>query len=232
MVIDEDGGKIRRTPPSHCTDNLVLRFTEIDIGADYNYGMTCRMKVIGNIAAYYRRNLDRLDNDKRQTFIKRRFPGSGKTFEIILCTIENLEDICKPLIINIEARFIKPFRKIGSKLYVNPYMFYSATEVETTILDERSIPVNLGYPKMIVDSVTVRWHSEINIDSIVVPDSDSLTFAFGNIKTDSEIKDGIVFINTEKSYFDYQIDPDYFENFSIFRKKVKNIYSQHIKLLK
>ncbi len=231
MTVFVDGGKILRTPKSTAYDNREIRTTNYKINSKKYVNFTTEIKAFGNYALYLRRNLKNLDKDDEKQFIMDLIPGADKLYKIKDFYVKNLDDIYSPVIITINARGNKQIDKIGNKLYFNPFIFNKPNSLEKLDLTDREYPIRVYYPYLEQDIMTIEWDTLFSVDSIIVPDDDSLIFDFGSIKRSSEIKDNSIEINFEKAYHNYSIEIEQFPNFQLFCDKLKKFSSKHIKLI-
>jgi hypothetical protein len=130
-----------------------------------------------------------------------------------------------------ECRNIKPVDLLKNKIYFNPLLFSKPTAREKLNLEEREFPINIGYPYLMQDQITITWDTLWNIDSIIMPPDDSLDFDFGTLKKISKSNENSIEITFEKTYKDYSIPVDRFPDYKIYCDKLKKLSSKHIKLV-
>lgn len=231
LVGAPQGGVIWRTPASSAEENSKVRTTHFHIDAEGQVSFETELQARGNYARFLRNNLPDLDADETRRFIDRRFAGAGKKFMIDSYEIDNLDDLVQPAIIRIKATMRKAARRIGGTLYCSPFTLNKMGSYELADLEDREYPLNLYYPESEIDHILLTYDPSLAPDSIDVPQADSLAFGFGEVVLRSSIASDTIRISFDKTYLTYQVTPDQFDDFLTFRKKVKNLCNQHVKLI-
>ncbi len=231
LVVTEEGGQIRRTPAAAASDNCTVRKSLWTIDEDLHASLTLTTAVTGSCAIDLRRTIPGLTQDELRRFIDRQFQGANSKFKINSYEIENLDDFEAPVIISIEAQTLKPARRIGKTVYFDPFIFNELTRLEKTDVTDREYPLNMFYPELIEDSIVVRWQNSLAPDSVFAPEGDSLVFACGSFSLCSSTDSAEIRLFASKAYDTYSIEPEQFEDFAAYRTRMKEAFSQHVKLL-
>jgi hypothetical protein len=231
LVVTEQGGVLRHTPPSVAEDNLLVRRTSVRFGADLQPVIVSEQTVTGNYAQYLRQHLPSLDNEDMRRFVHALFPGGEKQYRVLRYEIRNLEDAYGPVVISVEAQRLKPLDRIGKSIYCNPFLFNELVGYEKVDLVKRGYPIDLYYPDSEHDTITISWDSSLAVDSIVMPKTDSATFAFTDISVTSRLLGDSVAVAVTHAYRAYMVDTAQFADFEAFRSLVRDISSRYVKLV-
>ncbi len=234
LVVTDNGGELWRTPASTPKDNLTERVTRYRINGDFKANFQTTMTVHGNRATGLRGYLAGIGGDELRRKINDLFRGSEKKFKIDSFTVINLNDKNKPISINISATMLQHPKKIVNSLYCNPFIFSGLSRREKEDLTDREVPLDLVYPSLTTDIVTIIWDSTLAVDSVSIPKNDSLSFPFGELGySASKFADGgqdSVQIEFSKSHGLYSVPPESFPDFETYRKKYKKLLKKHVKL--
>lgn len=230
LVVTDSGGEVWRTPTSTPEENMLIRVTSLELNKDMSLNFATHMEVRGNYAARLRGGLLHMDSDEQRRYVNRIFPGADERYRIESFEIKNLEKIELPLTINTRGRFLKKPRKLGGSIYLDPYLYGGLSRLERVDIESREYGLDLYYPELEEDSITVVWSESLEVDSVILPGNDSLLASFGEIIHVATQSDRSVSILLRKEYSAYQIEVEEFEAFKEFRRKFKDITSSHIKL--
>ena len=173
-----------------------------------------------------------LDEDETKIYITGLLPGGGKRFRLIDYDIKNTGSADLPLEINIDAVMKKQIDEIGNILYFDPNIFETLNKYESLDLENRHIPVNWSFPFLRSDRYVIRWDSSYVFDSVYVPPTDSNQFDFGRIGYDYRYCGDSVVVNLHRSFNDYILPVEQFDNFEEYREIVKDVASRYIKFYK
>ena len=229
LVVMKQGGELRRTPGCDPTDNAVLRESNLVVLSDLQFDISSTMTVSGAYAVYLRSTIPDLTEDELQRFIRRRFSGADKKYKISSFDIANLDSLHLPIEISMRARGTKPLRKIGVTIYADPFLLNPLSDLEEVITVEREFDLNLYYPRLTTDHITITWDSTLSFDSVAIPVTDSAFFDNGKVVLQSSRQDSKVTLTTEKSYNSYEIGVTQLAAFEDFRDKMKKLKSQRVK---
>lgn len=230
LVVTENGGELRTTPASEWTDNATLRTTSWDLQPSLHALLKAELRATGEYAMYLRRALEGLDNDETRLFVDRQFRGAPKKYTIDNFEFENVSKINEPFIIRVTGKTRKPARRIGEVVYFNPFLVIGLNGIEQTDLSERIYPLNMVYPEVERDIITVKWDSLVGIDSVFVPPADSLSYTWGHFTIQADLEADSIRCEVEKACYQFTVDTTYFDEFVDYREGVKRALSRHIKL--
>ncbi|UCG61382.1 MAG: DUF3857 domain-containing protein [Candidatus Zixiibacteriota bacterium] len=229
LVMTEKGGELWRTPAASAEDNHTTRATRWFIRNDGKVEISSVMTATGSHGMYLRRVIPGLDADEERQFVNQRFKGADKDFRISSYGINNLDNRELPVEISIEAETIKPVRSIGSVTYFDPFVMSTLSDLEEETLSKRKFSLNLYYPKLWEEHMTVCWDESLAPDSIILPDDDSLDFLCGWFSLQTSREGSELSIKVRKVYDTFTISPDEFEDFDQYRRKVKKALGQPVK---
>jgi len=233
LVVTDSGGEIWRTNPSKSVDNTISRITHYTIGADMRGRFVTNLTFRGNFAIEIRSVLARLDADGRRRAVDEIFAGAGKQFRVDSFLISDLSDKGKPIQIQIHATMNRRERNIGGTVYCNPLMFAKLSRRESVDVTGRTAPLYLRYPSIIEDAITLAWDSSLHVDSVSVPDDDSLSFSFGAfVHTSTSFSQDVdsVSVSIRKERSAYTVYPADFPNYASYQSAVDKLVNGHLKL--
>jgi len=230
LIVDSSGGQLGRTPASTAEENMVIQTTDLHLNRDLTLAFDTEMKITGNDAIYMRGRIPTLIGEEITSYIHRRFPGSEHKFKIASYEIVNLDDLYQPLIIKFHAQCHKKVDKLRGNIYVSPFMLCGLRGFEKEELGDRTAPLDFYYPETMVDRYSLRWDSSLGINEVIPPAADSLTASFGDISLQIKISDSCVTLELTKRYFNYRLDPESFDEFELFRNRMKEINGRYVKL--
>ena len=230
LVVTEQGGVIRHTPASKPSDNQVVRLTNLFLEQNGLITLNCQYKAIGNYARTLRYYFRQSDKEETEQFVHNMFPGAEKKYTIQNYSINNIEDIEKPLLISVNLKTNKKTDRIGRTVYIDPFILNKRRLWESTDLTDREYSFGVSYPFEIIDTIQISIDSAYNIDSLYIPRSDSVKTAFGNFKYSIVQNNEQITLAVFKKYDTYKITTDQFIEFEEFGKKIKKVSTQYIKV--
>ncbi|MCP4685490.1 MAG: DUF3857 and transglutaminase domain-containing protein [bacterium] len=231
LVVTEQGGQIKRISASTAEDNQCVLNTHLHIAGDRRLRLDVDLRVTGNQAVYLRGVLESMDNEETRKFVDRIFDGASKKYRIEAYEIRNLDELEEPVVIEMQATGIKPLRKIGATLYCGPFVLDEMDGFERTDLDDREFPLYLYYPELMQSNITITWDSSLAADSIVLPEDDSLSYPFGELRVDSRRSGDTVYVEFVKAYHAYELAVEQFADFEIFRERNRDIIRRYAKFM-
>ena len=230
LVSDSGGGKVVRTPSGDHQDNTWQATSRLHLGTDQTITLDAEMAATGLHAQYLRSVLPGLDRDETRRFIDDLLPSGSKRFTVDSFAISDLKDLARPVVITLKARTNKATRQIGKVIYCAPFALSRPAGFETVELKDRTLPVNAYYPETVANHVTFTWDTALAVDSAALPTADTLSLAFGDVHTESGMKEGQVQLVFTKRYFGFQIPPEQFADFAVYRKRMRDILDRQVKL--
>ncbi len=229
LVMTGKGGELWRTPAASAEDNHTVRTTRWFIRNDGKVEISSVIAATGSYGMFLRGVIPGLDADEERQFVNRQFRGADKDFRILSYEISNLDDKNLPVEISIKAETIKPLREISSVVYFDPFIMSTLSDLEEEPLSSRQFSLNMYYPRLGEDRITVTWDESLAPDSIVLPSGDSLDFSCGWFRLAASQEGSELSIRLRKAYDTCVISPDQFEDFDQYRRKVKKALSQAVK---
>ena len=230
LIVDSGGGYLGHTPASTAEENMVIQTTDLHLNRDLTLAFDTEMKITGNDAIYMRGRIPSLSSEEVISYIHQRFPGADQKFKIESYEIVNLDDLYQPLIIKFHAQCHKKVDKLRGNIYVSPFMLCGLRGFEKEELDDRTAPLDFYYPETMIDRYSLRWDSSLGINEVIPPAADSLTASFGDISLQIEISNSCITLELTKRYFNYRLDPESFDEFELFRDRMKEINGRYVKL--
>ncbi len=173
LIITDRGGVLVRTPRPVPNDNQIVRTTALEVDDTGFVSIVSKVSVTGNYAHNIRASLRELANDEADEYMHTWLLGDNRMFNLSHYTTSNLTDITVPLIVEARLNSVRPTDRIGQTHYVRPILFSSRDIYGDAKTSGRSIPISLGSPRSIIDSVFIHGTSRFHIDSIVTPVNDS-----------------------------------------------------------
>ena len=232
VVITDTGGVVVNTPGSTDDDNRIIKDGRIFIDKEGKVSLKVDIAYYGNYSPSCKEKIRLLDEDETKIYITGLLPGGGKRFRLIDYDIKNTGSADLPLEINIDAVMKKQIDEIGNILYFDPNIFETLNKYESLDLENRHIPVNWSFPFLRSDRYVIRWDSSYVFDSVYVPPTDSNQFDFGRIGYDYRYCGDSVVVNLHRSFNDYILPVEQFDNFEEYREIVKDVASRYIKFYK
>ena len=112
-------------------------------------------------------------------------------------------------------------------------MFDKLRRRESVDVTGRTAPLYLRYPSIIEDAITLAWDSSLHVDSVSVPDDDSLSFSFGAfVHTSTSFSQDVdsVSVSIRKERSAYTVYPADFPNYASYQSAVDKLVNGHLKL--
>lgn len=232
LVVTPQGGVICRTPSSTSYDNRELRKISLFVREDLRCEVELTKTGYGNYGRYLRSRFTGANNEEIRNYLNIQLPGGSNKYELLDYEVFNLEDIYQPIKFTAKYRSKKEVDKLGPNLYVDPFLFNKPGGRETLDLEGRRYPIKVIYPYAEIDTVVVTWDATHQFSQFKLPSNDSLVASFGHLKTNSTADTVSIMTTFDKAYYNYQIDPNEFEELAGFNQKLKDVTSKHIKLSK
>jgi len=231
LTITDKGGEIWKTPASKPEQNMTVRNTSIHIKADNKLNIDTKISIIGINAYRMRSYLNSLDNDETKSYVNNFFIKKDRLHSVESWDIENLEDIKKPLIINIKATRFKILDVVGDKTYCSPFVLSTLYGNDNEKVKDREYSLDMGYPDLIIDTISINWDENILPDSVIGPTNKLLSYDFAEANLKCHVDDNLVRVIFHKATKVYTIEPDYFEEFTKYQKQLRKLFNKTIKLV-
>ena len=230
LVGGEAGGVVRRTAAPSARDNHTQRRLVFTLKGDGRIGVEASFEIAGNYAGYIRSYYPSLDTDERRQFIAECVPGADKKMQIDAYQVNHLQELDQPVEITVTASTVKPAPRIKGVTYVSPFLCTELSSRERSDLNGRPFPLDLLYRSSKSDHIVVRWDSTVAAEVQAIPDNDSLSFDFAaSVLTCNNYGDSVV-VDFDKEYDTDIIPVERFDDYQVFRDRLKDIYKRSIKL--
>ena len=230
LVSDSGGGKMVHTPSRDHQANAWQTVARLHLASDQTITLNAEMTATGLGAQYLRGVLPTLDRDETRRFIDDLLPSGSKRFTVDSYEVSDLDNLGQPVIITLKARLNKAARRIGKVIYCTPFVLSRLSGYETVELTDRGLPVNTYYPETVVNKVTFTWDSALAVDSAGLPVVDTLSFVFGDVRTGVSFHGNQVEMEFTRRYFDFEVSPDQFGDFAVYRRRLRDILDRQVKL--
>ena len=231
LVIAPGGGVICHTPPSAAEDNLITRSLDIMIHADRSVTFNAVFTYHGNNAQYVRGHIPTLKNDEKLQYVERRFDGGRKQVEIDTYEFSDMADLSQPVVLTVKGRGQRPVTKLGTSCYCRAFMCGDLSSIESADLNDREFPLDLFYRDKVIDEVVVTCTDSVQVDSMVLPTAQTMTFPFGEIIFETDQEQGKAHLKLTKTYNRDRVLTEEFTDFDNFRQELKDIYTANVKLV-
>jgi len=230
LIVTENGGGITRTPAGVPDDNRLTIETDLHIAPDNRADASLSLAATGNRAVYLRGRLSGESEEETWTFLKSYLPGLSGPYELDNLLIEHLYEADSCLTIAIDIRRKKPFRKIGSTVYVEAFPFCKGGGMDDVDLEDRDVPLQPLYPCVTHSACRITFDQVYGVDSVVIPDETSARFDFGELHSSVSADGPEITTQYEKTYYPGKIDCDQFDDFSAWRKAFRDLEKQYVKI--
>jgi len=231
LVVTDSGGVLRKTPVTPPEDNSIRREIRWHVGPHFNVTAAAEIALKGPFATQLRYQLDGLDAEDTRLSLIRRFDISEKLFDIEQVEADNLDDLSQPVVVHLSATLKKPARKIGGKLYLDPFLLTaSPTGVEREDLTDRKYPLNQFTPDSKTDRIIVSWDSTIRIDSAEALAGIDFNNDLGKFEFTFESFDDSVKITSLRESYVCMVDTSQFESYAVLRNFGTSALNQKLKL--
>jgi len=229
LVGGEAGGVVRRTAAPSARDNRAERNFTITLQPNGSATIDATLSITGNHAISIRNRYPTLDAEERKHFVADLLPGADKKFKVDDFSVTGLDGLDAPVTIRLTAATVKPFTRIKGTSYVTPFLCHDLSAVERANLTDRPFPLNLFYADECADRIVVRWDSTSVVELLSVPDDDSLTSEVARFSLKTEGFPDSVVINLYKSHRADIVPVERFDEFVVFRDRLKDIYKETIR---
>lgn len=229
LVVTDTGGVLVTTPLPEPDDNLVVRTCDAAIDDSGHVTLTTTARVTGNSARYLRTSLNHVGADEAKQFVGEWFLGYAKRFVLKSYAVTALNDLAAP--VKLEAVFtsVGSIDRLKNTSYFRPLLLTSREIYDDAKLKERTVAVNLGYPRTTIDSVIVHGALLSRCDSTRLPDSTSLSFGgidlMARFSTDTS---GIRACMTQ-AWNGYEVPVEKFDSLAQFLSSRKQLLDKPIK---
>ena len=188
LIITDTAGILVRTPISTAADNRVVRHVNATINADLRLRVEMRFEYTGQRSSSLRDSFSHMTQAELTHLVESILAGKSATYTVKNYSIENLNDIYKPFLLNVSALSINPIKKVGHVFYIDPCVIEPGLGV-TLSEYERVRPIKFSYPRTTIDSVRLVFDSGLTIDSLVLPAALEYSSDLGNWKISSSVTD-------------------------------------------
>ncbi len=231
LLVDETGGHIVRTPASRSEDNRVFRTARVTIDHNRNLAIDGSIAYTGNYAHSRWTTLTSMKQDELAAYVHNRLGDVRTPVVVKSVTVDNSSNTDSITTIHFEAYSKKPLSLLQSTLYVRSSPFEQGTRYNEQDVKDRKRPLNLGFPREIIDSVTIMWDSSLAVDSIVAPDDADLVEAACRMTSHSDINGNTFTVVVHDVHSAYGIPPDQFDTFLKFESNGAQIDKQCARLI-
>jgi hypothetical protein len=225
LIITDTAGILVRTPISTADENRAVRTINARVDANGKLWAEMSFGYSGQRASSLRESFLHLTGEELTHFVESILEGKSAAYTVKNYSIENLNDIYKPLLLNISAQSINPIKKVGQVYYIDPCVVEPGLGVTSSEYDQMR-PIKFSYPRTIIDSVRLVFDSGWTIDSVVLPSALEYSSDLGSWKisasvTDSGAHNGL-FLTLTSTLDKIVIQPEQFEELKKFSAIVES----------
>jgi len=228
LVVTDSGGVLGRTPASRPKENVIHRQSLVRIGGDGRMDFETVIDYSGNYLHRLKNNLAHCDRDEAGAFVEGLLPGGIKNFIVHEYNINNPGGHEEPLVIELSATLRRPVDELGGVMYVMPDIFDDVRAYDGLGLDGREIPFRMGYPRTISHDLVIVRDSDLAVDSVVVPPDADLEYPFGGLSNRYAVEGDSIFISLSRRSGLYELRPEDFSDFSVFRDSLAGASRQYV----
>ncbi|MDD4050596.1 MAG: DUF3857 domain-containing protein [candidate division Zixibacteria bacterium] len=228
LVVDSAGGGLVRTPSSTALDNLIVRKADIDINPDKSIAVRLELTATGNIEHYLSSLLTESDPSLTKAGIQSGLAGLSSAFSIdsIAVPPDSARGPVEP--VTIYGRMPNAIHLVGDKQYVSLEFISFLRGCEKAGLSERARPLDLSYPRAVVDSISLTlppgW--QLCGDETPIQISDD----FGRLECDCRTVDGKAIITRRREANAYTIAADQLKSYRDYLQAVSKAAPERIVL--
>lgn len=230
LLITDHGSRLVHIPAQAPANNLQTRKTLINIASDRTITFETSIQIIGEYATRLRSRIPRLTADETRLFYRNLFADSKRKFVITSHEVENLEDINQPLIITLTGKCTRRADLIKNHIYCKPMFLDRPRSYENTAMKDRTLPINLYYPKKLTHEITIQWDDNLGVNNVKLPPDIEFTSEIGSLSFASDFDSLGVHIEYEKEFKAYQVEYEELEKFREFQATLKEIAGQYLTL--
>jgi hypothetical protein len=223
LFVSDFGGAVVRTPYSSPQENFKVRKTRWVLESDDHATFTCTLVVGGNFATDFRYRLIGLDADARRQLVESQFHGLGTRLIVTDWSIKAPDSLELPVTMTVSGHTRRQLDRTPAALYLDAFQLIEPREYETLRVDERTLPIDVGYPWKAVDTIEIVAGPAVSISEIVLPEPDTLLTTFSHIILAADPLVSPNRIVLEKEYFADRIDSNELEAFDAFQDHFKDI---------
>jgi hypothetical protein len=199
LAVADDRGALVRTPVSQVTDNRLGRKTRIHISDKFVPNYTSVWTASGNTAMNLEGFLRHSDDEERVEILKERMSRSSRSWSVVLQQFEREQTGDRNLRLELVGGSEKPLLALSAGFVLTPFCFSPAMPQEDLDLTKRVLPVDLGFPRQVVDTVVVTWARQLILDSIIAPKDSTCAYALGSCSVSMQMfKDSAVAVLTNR----------------------------------
>jgi hypothetical protein len=230
LVVTDTGGFIAHTPASTPESNKSLIQSTLYIDSLRYIHFDCRLTCTGAGARILRERLSHLDDNDTRALAAGLIPGGEKKCSLVSYNIENPDERRLPLTMDFQAVSARPADELNGIIYINPAQYEDMFDCETVELEKRLVPLDLKYPFLKRHGFTITWDERLLIDSVAVPEPDSLSLELGSVAATYNLMRDSIGVDYIKRNCRYILMPDEFSDFQILSQKTKEISSRSIRM--
>lgn len=206
-----------RTPGSTASDNSWVRRTTLRLGKDHRLGIEANWEIRGAPALRLRTMFQDTDVDARLRRLERYFASEMGPVKLTEASIVALPTDSTDLVVKLAGSTDRPVDCLKGACYVNAAVYRDPVDPSVLHPASRRYPVNLGYPRLTRDEVTVSWKGAAAAVE-VVPPADSLECAHGYWRRDIDQGAEELKITMNSECREKEIDLDRLSSFAEFAR--------------
>ncbi len=231
LLMSDSGGTIVRTPFSTPRDNTVVRKTRWIVRNDGFATFESSLTAYGNPGVDYRYRLTSASADEQRQLVEQQFRGIGRTLTPDEYTVDIPDVLDQPVTLTLTGHTKSRLDRADLTTYVPAFWLTERFSFETLRLDDRTMPIDLGYPRKLIDSVEIVVDTSIVACDIVLPEPDSVVTSFGHFHFSTASTDSLSVLVLEKEYTSDRIQADQLEAFDLFLDDFTDVKTRLVPLV-
>ena len=232
VVVTDTGGVALRTPGSTADNNHIRITTEARVDFKGGLSFTTRFEYYGNFAQSLKNQIVHLDDKEKRILANEYLPGGSRKFTVSQYDFENMSGLLEPFISTLKAERKKPLDRVQNVFYLEPFIFESLSDMEQMDISKRNVPIDRDFPHLEEHIVKITWDSTMDLDSIILPPSDSIDFPGGRVNVSFEKRSDSIMAHLVELSNGELIEVSDFAAFDAYRTGMRNLLTRQIKFYK
>ena len=157
LVVEENGGKLVKTPVSPATDNWWQSRVDAVMLSSGTLNLSGKLRLNGNQADYVRNSLNARKPDEQENWLRARLGSNVAKMILHNFTARNLEqNYNQPVEIAFSGKSTNFASRSGKRLFLNPNFLNQVSKNARPGEEDRRFPINYEYAYMDIDSIAIQ----------------------------------------------------------------------------
>ncbi len=214
LAIDPVGGGLVRTPASLPDDNIVVRAVALTINDDLSASAVLQFDLRGNPAHGMYRALNATDPTRMADWIRQAMGITGN-FQVQPPGVAVVARELSHLRLRVTAKVPRIGSAAGASEVIDLGFIQLFDEAEQHDLRGRALPLDVGSPETVTDSIVINLPSGRTVKTL--PVELKLESAFGNLTSAISQTGNVITIERRRTRTRYEIAPDELPAFAAYR---------------